>query len=72
MSAVSTPAAGGARRLKGIGLIAALALIWGLTYVAIDVALDGYEPGLLSWIRVAGGVLALLAVRPRCWRRRSR
>jgi drug/metabolite transporter (DMT)-like permease len=65
VTAVSTPVADGSRRLKGAALIAALALIWGLTYVAIDVALDGYDPALLSWLRVAGGVLALLAVRPR-------
>jgi drug/metabolite transporter (DMT)-like permease len=61
---MATPVAQRGRRLKGIGLIGALAVTWGLTYVAIDVALDGYDPALLSWIRVAGGVVALLAVRP--------
>ena len=48
-----------------MALVAALALIWDLTYAAIDVALDGYEPGLLSWARAVGGATVVLAVRLR-------
>ena len=46
------------------GLFAAIALIWGSSFLFIAIALDSIEPGLITWGRVALGA-AVLNVVPR-------
>jgi drug/metabolite transporter (DMT)-like permease len=42
----------------------AVSLIWGSSFLFIDIGLDAFEPGLITWLRVASGA-AVLAVFPR-------
>lgn len=41
------------------GLFLAVSFIWGASFLFIDIALDGFHPGLITWIRVGLGALAL-------------
>jgi drug/metabolite transporter (DMT)-like permease len=50
-------------------LIAALALVWGLTYVLLSVALRGMAASTLSFIRALGGSVIVVLVRPAAFRR---
>ena len=42
----------------------AVSVIWGSSFLFIDIGLDAFEPGLITWLRVASGA-AVLAVFPR-------
>ncbi len=42
----------------------AVSLIWGASFLFIDIGLDAFEPGLITWIRVASGA-AVLALFPK-------
>ena len=46
------------------GLFTAIGLIWGSSFVLIDIGLDHFHPGLITWARVSLGA-AVLAVLPR-------
>lgn len=41
------------------GLFLAVSFIWGASFLFIDIALDGFHPGLITWIRVGLGALSL-------------
>lgn len=41
------------------GLFLAVALIWGASFLFIDIALDAFHPGLITWMRVGLGALSL-------------
>ncbi|HVR34127.1 MAG TPA: DMT family transporter [Acidimicrobiia bacterium] len=41
------------------GLFFAMSFIWGSSYLLIDIALGAFHPGLITWIRVGLGALAL-------------
>lgn len=41
------------------GLFLAVSFIWGGSFLFIDIALDDFHPGLITWIRVGLGALAL-------------
>jgi drug/metabolite transporter (DMT)-like permease len=45
-------------------MLATQTVVWGLTYVAIDVALEGFDPALLAWVRGIGGAAVVLALAP--------
>jgi drug/metabolite transporter (DMT)-like permease len=45
------------------GLLAAAALIWGSSFLLIEVGLDNFAPGLVAFGRVAFGFLTLSALR---------
>lgn len=45
-------------RIDG-GLIAALSLVWGSSYLLIAIGLDSLAPGIVAWGRVALGALVL-------------
>ncbi len=36
-----------------------IGLIWGSSFVLISIGLEAFEPGLVTWLRVIGGALAL-------------
>ncbi len=40
-------------------MVASLALIWGSSFLFIDIGLDAFEPGLITWLRVALGAAAI-------------
>jgi drug/metabolite transporter (DMT)-like permease len=42
----------------------AVSLIWGASFLFIDIGLDAFEPGVITWIRVASGA-AVLALIPK-------
>jgi drug/metabolite transporter (DMT)-like permease len=42
----------------------AVSLIWGSSFLFIDIGLDAFEPGLITWLRVASGA-AVLVLFPR-------
>lgn len=44
------------------GLFLAVSLIWGASFLFIDIALDAFHPGLITWLRVGLGALALVAL----------
>ncbi|MEX2653970.1 MAG: DMT family transporter [Acidimicrobiia bacterium] len=44
------------------GLFLAVSFIWGASFLFIDIALDAFHPGLITWIRVGLGALALAAL----------
>jgi drug/metabolite transporter (DMT)-like permease len=44
------------------GLLATCTLIWGSSFFFIELALDAFSPGLVTFLRVALGALALLLV----------
>jgi drug/metabolite transporter (DMT)-like permease len=46
------------------GLFTAIGLIWGSSFLLIDIGLDHFHPGLITWARVSLGAAAL-AVLPR-------
>jgi len=46
------------------GFFLAISLIWGSSFLFIDVGLDAFEPGVITWLRVASGA-AVLVVFPR-------
>lgn len=50
------------------GLFASVSLIWGASFLFIDVGLDAFHPGLVTLIRVGSGA-AILALVPRARRR---
>ncbi len=41
------------------GLFLAMAMIWGSSYLFIDIALEAFHPGLITWVRVGLGAMAL-------------
>lgn len=45
------------------GLFSAIGLIWGASFLLIDIGLDHFHPGLITWARVSLGA-AVLAVLP--------
>lgn len=47
---------------KDWGLFLAVSLIWGASFLFIDIALDAFHPGLITWLRVGLGALALVAL----------
>jgi drug/metabolite transporter (DMT)-like permease len=51
------------------GLLATIAAIWGSSFVLMEVGLQAFEPGLVTLLRIAFGVLALALV-PRARRTR--
>jgi drug/metabolite transporter (DMT)-like permease len=40
-------------------LFGSIGVIWGSSFVLIDIGLDAFAPGLVTWIRVTSGALAL-------------
>jgi drug/metabolite transporter (DMT)-like permease len=42
----------------------AISLIWGSSFLFIDIGLEAFEPGVITWLRVASGA-AVLALFPR-------
>lgn len=42
------------------GLFLAVSFIWGASFVFIDIALEDFHPGLITWIRVGLGALSLV------------
>lgn len=40
-------------------LFVGIGLIWGSSFVLIEVGLTGFDPGLLTWLRVASGAVVL-------------
>lgn len=42
------------------GLFLTVAFIWGASFVFIDIALEAFRPGLITWIRVGLGALSLV------------
>lgn len=46
------------------GLFTAIGLIWGSSFLLIDIGLDHFHPGLITWARVSLGA-AVLALLPR-------
>lgn len=49
------------------GLFLGVALIWGASFLFIDVGLDAFHPGLITWLRILLGATAL-ALFPRARR----
>ncbi|MEX1003900.1 MAG: DMT family transporter [Acidimicrobiia bacterium] len=47
---------------KDWGLFLAVSFIWGASFLFIDIALDSFHPGLITWLRVGLGALALIAL----------
>ncbi len=39
-----------------------VSLIWGASFLLIDIGLDGLTPGMITFVRVAGGAITLLAL----------
>lgn len=52
----------GAFGLGDWGYFLAVSLIWGSSFVFIAIALEDFEPGLITWLRVASGAAALMFV----------
>ena len=51
-------------RLESFGpsewsMVASLALMWGASFLFIDIGLDAFEPGLITWLRVSLGAAAI-------------
>ncbi len=53
------------------GLFWSIALIWGSSFLFIDIGLDAFQPGLVTWLRVALGA-GVLWLAPRARRRIER
>jgi drug/metabolite transporter (DMT)-like permease len=41
---------------------AAIGLIWGSSFVLIEIGLEAFEPGLVTWVRIVAGAAALSLV----------
>lgn len=44
------------------GLLGAVGLAWGSSFLLIKIGLEAFHPGLITWARVALGALALLSI----------
>ena len=44
------------------GLFASIGAIWGSSFLWIAIALDAFEPGLITWLRVGAGAATLWLV----------
>ena len=55
----SAAANDGAFTAQDWGLFVSVALIWGASFVFIDIGLDAFPPGLITWLRIGSGALAL-------------
>ncbi|MEP1123891.1 MAG: DMT family transporter [Ilumatobacter sp.] len=44
------------------GLFVSVALIWGASFLFIDIGLDAFPPGLITFLRIGSGALALLVL----------
>src|SRR3954467_2770509 len=44
------------------GLLAALAAVWGGSYLLIKYALEGFEPAVIVWVRLVLAAIVLYAV----------
>jgi drug/metabolite transporter (DMT)-like permease len=40
----------------------AISLIWGSSFLFIDIGLDAFQPGVITWLRVASGAAVLMLV----------
>ena len=40
-------------------MVASLALMWGASFLFIEIGLDAFEPGLITWLRVSLGAAAI-------------
>ncbi len=49
-------------------LFVSIGLIWGSSFLLIDIGLEAFHPGLITWMRIAFGAL-ILALVPRARRR---
>ena len=54
-------------RLESFGwvewaLLCGIALIWGSSFLLIEIGLESLEPGTITWVRVTLGFLALTVV----------
>src|SRR4051794_25579356 len=47
---------------RHVGLLAALALVWGGSYLLIKYALEGFEPAVIVWVRLMLAGIVLFAV----------
>jgi drug/metabolite transporter (DMT)-like permease len=56
----STAANEGSFTPQDWGLFVSVALIWGSSFLLIDIGLDAFPPGLITWLRIGSGALALL------------
>ena len=45
-------------------LLTIAAGIWGSSFLLMDIALDDFEPGLVTWLRASFGAITLAAMRP--------
>jgi len=61
----------GAFSVRDWGLFWGIGLIWGSSFLFIDVGLEAFQPGLITWLRVVLGA-AVLLVFPRARRRIER
>lgn len=52
-------------------LFSSVSLIWGASFLFIDIGLDGFTPGMVTWLRIALGAAVLWLV-PRARRRIER
>src|SRR4051794_4213954 len=51
---------------RHVGLLAALALVWGGSYLLIKYALEGFEPAVVVWLRlVLAGIVLFVVMRVR-------
>ena len=51
---------------RHVGLLAALALVWGGSYLLIKYALEGFEPAVVVWLRlVLAGIVLFVVMRAR-------
>jgi drug/metabolite transporter (DMT)-like permease len=42
------------------GFFLAVSLIWGASFLFIDIGLDAFAPGVITWLRVASGAVVLM------------
>jgi drug/metabolite transporter (DMT)-like permease len=56
----STAANEGSFTPQDWGLFVSVALIWGSSFLLIDIGLDAFPPGLITRLRIGSGALALL------------
>lgn len=47
---------------RGWVLFAATSLLWGLPYLFVKIAVTGFEPVTIVWLRTAGGAVVLLPI----------